>query len=282
MQRLDGHYLYTLGHQIHGLAGIRSGASYSEVLGVVWLAETSLEPFLNSSIYRLRYSLQNAHVLLSWVKHVSAKAFGSTDLQNDRIEDGDLANLKNALSVFETNLASEFALMDTYLVAPKGGYNTGELIENGGALFQPTLAAKVPVAIRDLRQATRCIAFELPTAAGFHLHRANEAVLHSYFDAVRGDLDHPKENNRNMGIYIKLLDEKGLGEKRVRVALRDLKDLHRNPLIHPDHDLDTVEEAIDLLGAIRATIGAMLPSIPAVPTAPQLPVGVTIPAPPPG
>lgn len=105
-------------------------------------------------------------------------------------------------------------------------------------------------------------------------------MLHSYFDAVHGDLDHPKENNRNMGIYINLLDEKELGEKRVRVALRDLKDLHRNPLIHPGHDLDTVEEAIDLLGAIRAAIGAMLPSIPAVPTAPQSPVGVTIPAPP--
>lgn len=58
-------------------------------------------------------------MLLSWVKHVSAKAFGSTDHQNDRIEDGGLANLKNALSIFETNLASEFALMDTYLVAPK-------------------------------------------------------------------------------------------------------------------------------------------------------------------
>lgn len=280
MQRLDGQYLYTLGHQIHGLAGIRNGASYGEILGVVWVAETALEPFLNSSIYQLRHSLQSAHVLLSWVKHISLKAFGSTDLQNDRIEEGDLTNLKNALAVFEINLAPEFALMDTYLVAPKGGYNTSDLIENGGALFQPTLAAKVPVAIRDLRQATRCIAFELPTAAGFHLHRANEAVLHSYFDAVRGDIDHPKENNRNMGIYIKLLDENVLGDKRVRVALRDLKDLHRNPLIHPDHDLDTVEEAIDLLGAIRATIGSMLPSIPVVPTVPQPPVGIIIPAPP--
>ena len=274
MQRLDGQYLYALGHQIHGLANIPNGATYGQILGTVWTAEKALEPFLGASIYQPRYCLQNGRILLSWVQHVSNKAFGSTDLQNDRVEDTDLSNMKAALSVFETNLASEFALMDTYLVASKGGYNTSELIENGGALFQPQLINKVPGAIRDLKQATRCIAFELPTAAGFHLHRAHESVLHAYFDAVRGLVDHPKDGNRNMGNYIKLLDSHDLGDKRVRAALRDLTDLHRNPLIHPDHDLDNVEAAIDLLGAIRASIGAMLPIIPVIP--------IQIPAPPPG
>ncbi len=262
MQRTDGQYLYTLGHSIHAMAAIKNGATYGSVLGVMWTAQTSLEQFLNASIYQIRYCLPNGHTLLLWVKHITNKAFASSDLANDQIEDVDLAALKNALSTFEINLASEFAQMDSYLVAKKGGYDTRDLIDNGGALFQPTLAVKIPGAIRDIKQATRCIAFELPTAAGFHLHRANESVLHAYFDAVRGTVDHPKDGNRNMGNYISLMETKGLGDERVRAALKDIKNLHRNPLIHPDHDLETVDEAIDLLGAIRAAIGAMLPAIP--------------------
>lgn len=262
MKRLDGQYLYALGHQIHALGTIKNGASYGEVLGIVWTADRALQPFLDASIYQLKYCLQNGRTLLSWVQYISSKAFSSGDLANDRIDDADLANLRNSLSIFETNLASEFALMDTYLVAPKGGYNTGDLVENGEALFQPALAIKVPGAIRDIKQATRCLAFELPTAAGFHLHRANESVLHAYFDAVRGSVDHPKDGNRNMGNYVSLMEKNSLGDERVRAALKDIKNLHRNPLIHPDHDLETVDEAIDLLGAIRAVIGAMLPTIP--------------------
>lgn len=262
MKRLDGHYLYGLGHQIHALSTIRHNATYGEILGLIWSAEKALEPFLDASIYPLRYCVQNGRLLLSWVKHISGKAFASGDLANDRIEDSDLANLKAALSAFEINLASEFGLMDTYLVAQKGGYNTGDLIDNGGALFQSDLALKVPSSVRDIKQATRCIAFELPTAAGFHLHRANESVLHAYFEAIRGTVDHPKDGNRNMGNYIRAMETNNLGDERVRAALKDIKNLHRNPLIHPDHDLETVDQAIDLLGAIRAVIGAMLPAVP--------------------
>jgi hypothetical protein len=65
-----------------------------------------------------------------------------------------------------------------------------------------------------------------------------------------------------MGAYLAVMEKSELGDRRVRSALKDIKDLHRNPLIHPEHSLDSVEEAIDLLGAIRAAIGAMLPSIP--------------------
>lgn len=262
MQRTDGQYLYTVGHQVHAVGTIKNGETYGSILGRVWTAQTALEQFLNGSIYQLRYCFANGQNLLLWIKHIANKAFSTSDLTNDTIEDADLNHLKAALVLFENNLASEFAQMDSYLVAKKGGYDTRDLIDNGAALFQASLARKVPGAIRDIKQATRCIAFELPTAAGFHLHRANESVLHAYFDAVRGTINHPKDGNRNMGNYIALMDQNGLGDERVRAALKDIKNLHRNPLIHPDHDLDAVDDAIDLLGAIRAAVGAMLPAIP--------------------
>jgi hypothetical protein len=184
------------------------------------------------------------------------------------LEAFDLYQMKTCLATFETNLASEFALLDTYIVAKKGGLDTADLILNGAVFFSADLQTKAPQAIPDVQQATRCLAFELPTAAGFHLHRANESVLHCYYDAVTNGK--PRPASRNIGDYIKELDKHNVGDKRVKAALRDIKDLHRNPLIHPDHSLDDVDEAIDLLGAIRAVVGYMLKEIP-LPNAGALP-----------
>jgi len=74
------------------------------------------------------------------------------------------------------------------------------LVEDETVFFSDSLSLKVPSAIDDLKQAMRCIAFELPTAAGFHLHRANESVLRCYWDSVTGGKARPK--NGNMGIYL--------------------------------------------------------------------------------
>ena len=52
------------------------------------------------------------------------------------------------------------------------------------------------------------------------------------------------------------------GEPAVLSALKDLKDLHRNPLIHPEHTLEDVDEAIALLGSIHAVVVRMLKAIP--------------------
>lgn len=259
VQRIDGNYLYVTGHQIRPLNNLSDNATYAQALFPLLVAEQALDTFLHLSVFKLRYSLTNGETLISWVRWVKDKALKSSDFANEVVDPSDIQNLKNALSNFETTLASEFGQMPIYLVAKKGGYDTYDLIENGKALFQATLESKVPEAIRDIEQATRCIAFEVPTAAGFHLHRANESVLHKYFDAVRGNVSHP--DGRNMGAYLAVMEAKKLGDERVRAALKDIKNLHRNPLIHPEHTLESVDEAIDLLGAIRAAVGAMLPAI---------------------
>jgi hypothetical protein len=52
-----------------------------------------------------------------------------------------------------------------------------------------------------------------------------------------------------------------LGNEKVRAALRQIKDLHRNPLMHPEVQL-TVAQAISLVGMAQSCIGAMLEEIP--------------------
>lgn len=127
----------------------------------------------------------------------------------------------------------------------------------------------------DLQQATKCIAFEVSTAAGFHLHRANEAVLRKYWDAVTNGATRPA--TRNMGDYLAAMDKKKVGDEKVKAALRHLKDFHRNPLIHPE-DVLTADEAIALMNGVHTVMVQMLRDIPLfAPQPAQPPAGSLIP-----
>lgn len=175
-----------------------------------------------------------------------------------------------AVRRLETLLEAELAIGDFYFVPKLGGYDTDALLERGETLSPASLEAKAPEAIADVQQATRCLAFKLPTAAAFHLHRANEAVLHRYFDAVSGG--QPRPSRGPMGKYIDLLERCDRADKKVLGALRIVKDLHRNPVAHPEHTLESDEEANALLGVIVSVMHAMLCAIPdAVSTEPVPP-----------
>ena len=125
--------------------------------------------------------------------------------------------------------------------------------------FPDELPSKVPEAVRDVQEAGRCIAFELGTAAGFHILRANEVVLLKYFDSVAGTANRP--TNRNLGALTKKLEDLGLGDAKILATLNQIRVLHRNTLMHPE-DVLTVDQAINLLGIIRSAISAMLEKIP--------------------
>jgi hypothetical protein len=120
-----------------------------------------------------------------------------------------------ALPVF----GAELAVLPLYGVTRKAGFALPTLIENGAACFPTEIRSKAPEALPDLDQATRCIAFELFTAAGFHLDRANEAVLRRYWDAVTNGATRPA--SRNMGDYLNELNKLNAGDAKVKAALKD-------------------------------------------------------------
>jgi hypothetical protein len=120
-----------------------------------------------------------------------------------------------ALPVF----GAELAVLPLYGVTRKAGFALPTLIENGAACFPTEIRSKAPEALPDLEQATRCIAFELFTAAGFHLDRANEAVLRRYWDAVTNGATRPA--SRNMGDYLNELNKLNAGDAKVKAALKD-------------------------------------------------------------
>ena len=171
----------------------------------------------------------------------------------------ELAKLQKDLREFRTILERELHSADAYFVLPKAAFDTNKLILEGEHLWPVGLERKVPEALHDLREAGKCLAFELGTAAGFHILRAMEAVILKYWVAVTDGAALPK--NKNMGNYIKKLQSEQKGNEKVLAALTQLKDLHRNSLIHSEDNL-TVQEAIGLLGITQSVVGEMLKEIP--------------------
>jgi hypothetical protein len=57
-----------------------------------------------------------------------------------------------------------------------------------------------------------------------------------------------------MGDYLNEMNQKKIGDEKVKAALKDLKDLHRNPLIHPEHSLESADEAIALMNGVHTVM----------------------------
>jgi len=266
MIAIDGYYLYTLGANIHKLEEIKDGDERDGWLYKLYLATFQLDGLMRQSVFQLKTSLAAGNALLNAIKAV-------TDSPKDTpINFMEAYQITSSLTEFEHVLKAEFGgASNIYLVLKKRGLDTSDLILNGEVCFQGDLGIKVPEAIVDIRAATRCVAFNLPTAAGFHLHRAHESVLHRWYDAVTGGRARPA--NRNIGDYLKVLNDNNWGDAKVRSAIKDLKDLHRNPLIHPEDSLDSIDDAIALMGSIQAVVVAMLRDIP-LPLVPAIEEGV--------
>lgn len=286
MQRVDGHYLYVVGYQIHPLSEFKTNSSSPDVPGTsyaeAWLplvvAGSSLDILLSRSVFRLKTSVQAGQLLLTTIKDVRGKidAMPRNKRAESFLDDIDVWFITDRLRTFENVLAAELAMLPLYVVTQKAGFDTAVLMESGLMCFPLEIASRAPEAVHDFEQATKCIALEVLTAAGFHLHRGSEAVLRRYWDAVAKGADRPK--SRNIGDYLKAMDESNFGDEKVRAALRHLKDFHRNPLIHPEHKIETANEAIALMNSVHTVLVEMLKEMPNVAAAPQaVPAGSIIP-----
>jgi hypothetical protein len=87
----------------------------------------------------------------------------------------------------------------------------------------------------------------------------NELVLRRYYDTVTNDT--PRPVNRNIGAYIDAMKNAQFKDQKIFGALAALKDFHRNPVLHPDDRLESIEEAIALLGVVNTVIAYMLIAI---------------------
>ncbi len=161
------------------------------------------------------------------------------------ITQAEYISLSNGKDELEKNFEREHKNIDVFTVTPKGVYNTRILIEHPEAQFPDKVRAVIPdQMLYDLRQAGRCLAFDIPTACAFHVCRGTEALMLAYYKVLAGhDWNHKKKDWK---IYIEQLTAEK-APKRITSRLEEIRELDRNTYIHPDINV-SLEEAQVLFG----------------------------------
>lgn len=255
MIRLDLSYFYRLGAQIAVIRQFRYDTAMAQYLGPLnqvrpWLQAIQYDPTFGTN---MRGAKAKLIPLLQRIDALIARPEESLFTWDDYL------GLSGDLNNFEIVLNSDYSMADAYYVQDKKPFSTLALITEGETLFPPDLVYKVPEAIHDLLAAGKCLAFEVGTAAAFHIHRATEAVLRRYWEAVTSNA--PKPRTRSIGVYLAAMKRLACGDSKVVAALSQMNELHRNPTIHPEAHLD-MSEAIALVGIANSVVAAMLKEIP--------------------
>lgn len=268
MIRISLPFLFRLANELEPLASLPDETvSYGNVFVALISAQEAIEGLMSGSVYAayLRSSRELAEKLLYAIRQNTS----STDWERE-ISAYELWHIKNTYSQYKIALLSELGSLNSYFVTQKGAFDTFTLLFGGERLFHQDLGAKVPEAIFDAQEAAKCLAYEVPTASAFHTFRATESVLRRYYSHVTGGKAPPKV--RNLGVYINALTQSGKGDPKILAALKQIVDLHRNPLIHPEAAI-AVDEALTIFGIANSAISAMLVSLPTQPpttSSPQL------------
>jgi len=255
--RISLGYVYSLADSLEPLARLDGEQTLGDVAGHVYGAQAALDGLLNGSVFSLdlRTSRQAGEQLLATLRSATEDLNG--DFQKKLAYRA--YTIQFSYQAFKPVLLAELGVAPAYFVTRREAYDTISLLDDGAALFPASLRIKVPEAVYDVREAGKALAFELGNACGFHIFRATEAVLRRYYAKVTGT--EPKPTIRNLGVYLNVLKQKNCGDEKVRAALKQLVDLHRNPLIHPDTVL-TTEDAVTLIGMARSAISLMLVELP--------------------
>lgn len=257
--RITLHYVWSLAEALEPLGDL-DATKYPDKFDFMmdlFGPQAALEALLHGSVFspNLRSSVASGAQLLELLKEQTKSVDG-------KITPGDVWGIKNAYSHFKIAFLAELGTLPTYFVTQKGSHDTLTLLEQGWRLFPSDLEEKVPEAMFDAEEAGKALCYQIPTACGFHVFRATEAVLRRYYSHVTGGKPQPKV--RNIMVYVQAMRQAKCGDEKILSVVEQLSKLHRNPLIHPEVAL-TEDEAISSLGMARSVISAMIAVLPPVP-----------------
>jgi hypothetical protein len=257
MKQINTYGLYQLANQ---LAPLRTLPTDAKALAKdqhtyrLFLANYWIDWFFNTNkVLPLELSSDAAGELTNALETVSNKLF--TD-PPEEVHQWELNAIQAKLTQLETVMGLELQRHQTYLVSQIGGYSMPLLATKAEVnILEDALAVIGEQAKKDFREAGKCLAFEIPTAAGFHAMRATENVLRQYYALVMG-----KPIDRiDWGTCTAELKKAKANQKVVGI-LDQIRDLHRNPLMHPQEFLD-MKEAISLFDIAKSAIGSVAEEI---------------------
>ncbi|MCA8328832.1 hypothetical protein [Burkholderia cepacia] len=246
MQSVPVHQFWTFGTTVRYLQDAREGFLIKGSGNVLFNIDAM---FRRLRELDLRVTINAATAVEKIRKELEGEPDGSklTKDQSDR--------LRKLVFELRQTMEAELKLINAYTISPKR-LDIDKLTNDVESLFAPgVFSSLTDVAKYDLSEAGRCIAFERPTAAAFHLMRATEEVLRGYYcfyvrrDRMKNMLWHPVVQALQQHRRAKVNDALHRQLDNIRVSFR-------NPTQHPDKVYD-IQEAQDLFGLCVDVINRM-------------------------
>src|SRR6185437_12383080 len=198
LERINPYGFYDFGKELHQLKELSESITPQDAFLPIWQGRDSMRALLSGKPIPIGVSTQKARELHNKLDALMDEHFMQTDEKGKRVlryPDADappiaswrISMLKTNITEFETVFAEEMRETATYFVPRRGIYYTPALVDSADETFPKELAAFIPDKAKDdWRSAGRCLAFNLLSASGFHVARAVEACLESYYGLFSG------------------------------------------------------------------------------------------------
>lgn len=171
-----------------------------------------------------------------------------------------LYQVRSKLDQFRHVLAVECRKSETYFIERVVGFDLPTLLKSADENIHHSIRPFIPnTALQEIREAGRCLALECYTASGFHTLRGLEIVIGAYYKAMSGK----EKEFRSWHDYVEALKEltdkqssikPGIPSPKSAAMIDRMRELDRNPLMHPSDSLDEMAaDSLFKLGIITIT-----------------------------
>lgn len=275
MEKINPYAFYVLGTELHPLTAISSNEGKIAVKSLffpLWNADIAMDRLLSGDLIKLDFSRSAAQTLKNRLHDMFVTHFlddkGDIKFPSEGEEpyiwSWQWNSITAALSTFQTIFQTEMEKATTYQVSKKGIYSTVDLVESAEEVFPAELAPFVNQKTKDdIHAAGRCLAFNLPTAAGFHAARGIEGQMELYWQTFtkktgtcHGWQDYIDDLRKVMTAGIVPVPE----ERTVKM-LELIKAHDRNPVMHPRDVILSDIDARILFSSAEGVIIAMAQEI---------------------
>lgn len=174
------------------------------------------------------------------------------------LEEGKVGAIQKMLEKFQHLLQDEIQKAPLFCCEEEsiGNLSVDKLLTGAHNGYPVDIQKHLPPECQfEIDESGRCLVYERPTASGFHILRAVELAIITYLSAIPG-FTMPPINRQNWGEYISQLKTHKASKGTID-HLQNLKDNHRNPLMHPQDTL-TMPLAVSLFGVCQGTIETII------------------------
>jgi hypothetical protein len=171
--------MYEFGRAAASVTAIPDGAELNTGILALWTARQWLNKMVGPETQLLSSSVRAASAVIAAINDIVPTDFEhAAQLDGAQALDWRLQVVKLAANSLATVLSNDMPDIASYVVSQKGIYRTEDLIAHAEQQMSASARAKLPGrACVDVREAGKCLAYEVPTACSFHLWRAVETVM---------------------------------------------------------------------------------------------------------